>query len=136
MKTFGLVVDFSLFFVFFFQPVVHCAMALLDGINGFICLNKIIQILNRLEPIFWLTLFHFILILLNSALREKRPYSDIFWSVFSPNAEKYGHGKIQKNSGYGHFSRSAECVIPSFAYPVVDLGTYQKFMMQSFSENS
>ena len=36
------------------------------------------------------------------ALREKCPYSEFFWSVFSPNAGN----TIQKNSEYGHFSRS------------------------------
>ena len=29
-------------------------------------------------------------------LREKCPYSEFFWSVFSPNAGKYGPEKLRK----------------------------------------
>ena len=36
------------------------------------------------------------------ALRKKCPYSELFCSVFSPNAGKYG----QNNSKYGHFLHS------------------------------
>ena len=53
------------------------------------------------------------------ALRKKCPYSEFFWSVFSPLSDK--HGEIQrissysvgmrentdqKNSEYGYYSRS------------------------------
>ena len=31
----------------------------------------------------------------NQSLREKCPYSEFLWSVFSPNAGKYGPGKLQ-----------------------------------------
>ena len=33
-----------------------------------------------------------------NGLCETCPYSDIFWSVFSPNAEKYGQGKLRKQT--------------------------------------
>ena len=39
------------------------------------------------------------------ALRKKCPYLELYWSVFSPNAGKYG----QNNYEYGHFSRSNIC---------------------------
>ena len=29
------------------------------------------------------------------ALRKKCPYSEFFWSVFTPNAEKYGQAKLR-----------------------------------------
>ena len=38
-------------------------------------------------------------------IRKKCPYSEIFWSVFSPNAENTD----QNNSEYGHFARSVNC---------------------------
>ena len=34
-------------------------------------------------------------------MRENSPFSEFFWSVFSPNAKKYG----PENSKYEHFSR-------------------------------
>ena len=34
---------------------------------------------------------------------QKCPYSELFWSLFSPNAGKYGKNVDQKNSEYGHF---------------------------------
>ena len=37
------------------------------------------------------------------SLSEKCPYSEFFWSEFSPNVGKYGPEKINE---YGHFSRS------------------------------
>ena len=55
------------------------------------------------------------------ALREKCPYSEIFWSIFSRIWTEYGEGEMlrisqysvrmrentdQKNSEYGHFLRS------------------------------
>ena len=45
-------------------------------------------------------------------MRKKCPYSEFFWSIFSPNAGKYG----QSNSEYGHFSRSANPVTSSKMY--------------------
>ena len=36
-------------------------------------------------------------------LRKNCPYSELFWSVFSPNV---GKNADQNNSEYGHFSRS------------------------------
>ena len=41
-----------------------------------------------------------------SLLREKCLYSEFFWSVFSPNAGKYG----PENSEYRHFSSSAQLI--------------------------
>ena len=54
------------------------------------------------------------------ALREKRPYSEFFWSVFSRIRTEYGEilrifpysvqmweNTDEKNSEYGHFLRSA-----------------------------
>ena len=41
-----------------------------------------------------------------SLLREKCPYSEFFWSVFSPNAGKYG----PENSEYRHYSSSAQLI--------------------------
>ena len=51
-------------------------------------------------------------------LREKCPYSEFFWSVFSAfgiNTERYHPYSVrmrentdQKNSDYGHFSRSVQ----------------------------
>ena len=38
--------------VVFFQPVVDCAMVLLDGINGFTFWNKLIQIWINSLPIY------------------------------------------------------------------------------------
>ena len=55
---------------------------------------------------------------LSMSLREKCLHSEFFWSIFSPNAGKYGPESLcpysvqmrentdQKNSEYGHFSRS------------------------------
>ena len=33
-----------------------------------------------------------------NGLRETCPYSDIFWSVSSPNTGKYGQGKLRKQT--------------------------------------
>ena len=57
----------------------------------------------------------------NLALREKCPYSEFFWSVFSCICTEYGEilsmspysarlreNTNQKNSKYGHFSHSVE----------------------------
>ena len=54
------------------------------------------------------------------SLREKLPYLEIFWSIFSHFRTQYGHIRSicpysfrmrentdQKNSEYGHFSLSA-----------------------------
>ena len=38
------------------------------------------------------------------SLREKCPYSESYWSVFSGIRTEYG--EIKKNSKYGHFLRS------------------------------
>ena len=35
-------------------------------------------------------------------LREKCPYSKFLWSVFSPNAGKYGPGKLQIQTFFTH----------------------------------
>ena len=45
------------------------------------------------------------------SLREKCPYSEFFWSVFLRIRTEYGEIQMrenpdQKNSEYGHFSRS------------------------------
>ena len=45
-------------------------------------------------------------------MRKKCPYSELFWSIFSPNVGKYG----QNNSEYGHLSRSANPVTSSKTY--------------------
>ena len=62
--------------------------------------------------------------LLNFTLREKCPYSGFFWSVFpriwteygkilhtSPYSVRIRENTDQKNSEYGHFSRSVNCFI-------------------------
>ena len=36
-----------------------------------------------------------ILRILELILRKKCPYSELFWSIFSPNAGKYGPGKLR-----------------------------------------
>ena len=46
-----------------------------------------------------------------SALHEKCPYSEFFWSPFSRillYSVRMWKNKDQKNSKYGHFSRSAD----------------------------
>ena len=54
-------------------------------------------------------------ILMSYALREKYPYSEFFWSVFSRIRTEYGDLQInQKNSKYGYFLRSdatALCIL-------------------------
>ena len=42
-----------------------------------------------------------------TTLREKYPYSNFFWSVFSPFSVRMWENRHQKNSEYGDFSRSA-----------------------------
>ena len=64
-----------------------------------------------------------------NSLREKCPYSELFWSVFSLNRTEYGEtlcispysvrmreNKNQNNSEYGHFSRSDFVVIIYASY--------------------
>ena len=43
--------------------------------------------------------------LLSPLLREKYPYSEFFWSLFSPYSVQIWENTDQKNSEYGHFSR-------------------------------
>ena len=43
-------------------------------------------------------------------LREKRPNTELFWSVFSHIQSEYGKIRTRKNSVFGHFSQSDSCL--------------------------
>ena len=89
---------------FFFSFVVHVYAKYRDKVDWKIA--RLLLLTHDIKDVIklsWLftSYYFFFFSLLSIPLRKKCPYSEFFWSVFSPKVEKY-----RQNSEYRQFSRN------------------------------